>query len=78
MTNRSETPAARRLACSGCGAEFDCYLAGGCWCADESFRLPMPADASDCVCPECLRKMAAEQRSSYGHRDDEAVKQPGR
>jgi len=62
MTNRTETPEPRRLACTGCGAEFSCNLAGGCWCADEAFRLPMPTDASDCLCPDCLRKLAAKQK----------------
>nr|WP_291617289.1 cysteine-rich CWC family protein [Bradyrhizobium sp.] len=66
MTNRSETPGPRRLACSACGTEFSCSLAGGCWCADESFRLPLPADASDCLCPDCLRKLAAQQTPSRG------------
>ncbi|TKW75870.1 MAG: hypothetical protein DI543_22040 [Bradyrhizobium icense] len=63
MKNRTESPSPRRLACSACGNEFSCNLAGGCWCADEAFRLPMPTDASDCLCPECLRKLAAKQTS---------------
>lgn len=55
-------PAPRRLACSRCGAAFDCRLEGGCWCADESFRLPLPTDAAeDCLCPSCLRTLAAAQ-----------------
>jgi hypothetical protein len=33
-----------------------------CWCAEESFRMPMPSDGSDCLCPDCLRKAAAEGR----------------
>jgi Cysteine-rich CWC len=64
MTNRSETLTPRRIACSGCGTEFSCSLSGGCWCADESFRLPLPADATDCLCPDCLRKLAKQQQSS--------------
>jgi hypothetical protein len=60
MTNRLENPAPRRLACPRCGTEFTCALAGPCWCADESFRLPMPDDGEDCLCRDCLRK-AAEQ-----------------
>ena len=47
------------LACAGCGAEFDCSLSGPCWCSDEAFRLPMPLDGGDCLCPDCLRKAAA-------------------
>jgi hypothetical protein len=64
MTNRLEIAASRRLACSGCGAEFGCNPTGNCWCAEESFRLPMPTDASECLCPDCLRKMAAEQQAA--------------
>jgi Cysteine-rich CWC len=64
MTNRIENPAPRRLACSACGTEFSCDLSGDCWCADESFRLPLPADASDCLCPDCLRKLVVQQTSS--------------
>jgi Cysteine-rich CWC len=60
MNSRSadrSTP--RRLACTRCGAGFDCRLDDGCWCADESFRLPMPdAAAEDCLCPACLRAVA--------------------
>jgi hypothetical protein len=52
-------PASRRLTCSGCGAEFTCGLSATCWCADESFRLPMPGDNADCLCPDCLRRAAA-------------------
>jgi hypothetical protein len=57
--------AARRLTCERCGAAFDCGrdMAHGCWCAAESFRLPMPLPReaggfSDCLCPSCLRKVA--------------------
>jgi hypothetical protein len=47
----------RRLACERCGASFDCGLGGGCWCAAELYRLPMPiSQAEDCLCPACLRK----------------------
>jgi hypothetical protein len=58
MTNRLETPASRRLACTGCGTEFSCSLSRQCWCADEAFRMPMPSDGNDCLCPDCLRKAA--------------------
>jgi hypothetical protein len=63
MTNRLEMPPSRRLACSGCGTEFTCSLAGPCWCAEESARLPMPLDGGDCLCRDCLRKMALSARS---------------
>jgi hypothetical protein len=64
MTNRSENPAPRRLACSACGTEFSCELSGACWCAEETAKLPMPADSGDCLCRECLRKMAAAHNAA--------------
>ncbi len=54
----------RRLACERCGAAFGCGDGGrdgGCWCADEAFRLPMPGPGGgDCLCPACLRRVAAD------------------
>jgi hypothetical protein len=69
MTNRLEYPAptSRRLACAGCGAEFSCSLSGPCWCAEETARLPMPADGGDCLCRDCLRKMAQTADRPRGH-----------
>jgi hypothetical protein len=26
---------------------------------EEAYRLPMPSDGGDCLCPDCLRKAAA-------------------
>jgi hypothetical protein len=65
MTDRLENAPSRRLACAGCGNEFGCNLSGPCWCNDETFRLPMPADGGDCLCPDCLRKLAS-QRAGAG------------
>lgn len=68
-------PPMRRIACSQCGAEFGCQNkgpAGSCWCSAEDFRLPVPlpdefAAIADCLCPDCLRNMAAElKRRGYG------------
>ena len=59
MTNRTEIQPSRRLACAGCGTEFGCNLSGTCWCMEEAYRLPMPSDGGDCLCPDCLRKAAA-------------------
>jgi hypothetical protein len=59
MTNRSENQPLRRLACANCGAEFGCNLSGACWCMDQAYRLPMPSDGGDCLCPDCLREAAA-------------------
>ncbi|SHG35877.1 cysteine-rich CWC family protein [Bradyrhizobium erythrophlei] len=60
MTNRSDIPVSRRLACSVCGTEFACNPAGPCWCAEETARLPMPVAGEDCLCRDCLRKMAGQ------------------
>jgi hypothetical protein len=64
MTNRLDITASRRLACPRCGTQFTCSLAGPCWCAEETARLPMPDDGEDCLCRDCLRKAAAEKISS--------------
>jgi len=70
MSGRSaEIPSpVRRLACARCGAAFDCGSGGrdgGCWCADEDVRMPMPgATGGDCLCPECLRAAAAARPAS--------------
>jgi hypothetical protein len=60
MTNRLENLLPRRLACSGCGTEFNCSPAGPCWCGEETARLPMPVAGEDCLCRDCLRKAAAQ------------------
>lgn len=53
----------RQLVCARCGTAFACQLGGGCWCDDETFRLPLPTVAAeDCLCPACLRKAAQEQQ----------------
>jgi hypothetical protein len=63
MTSGStESPAPRRLTCARCGMVFDCRLGGGCWCAEEPYRLPVPATAAeDCLCPACLKAAATAQ-----------------
>jgi hypothetical protein len=51
----------RRIACVRCGAAFECGSGGrdgACWCADESYRLPVPGADQDCLCPQCLRRLA--------------------
>nr|WP_249158354.1 cysteine-rich CWC family protein [Bradyrhizobium jicamae] len=63
MTNRTGSSSARRLACVNCGTEFGCDPQGGCWCAEEDFRVPMPSDGSDCLCPACLRALADQQKT---------------
>jgi hypothetical protein len=50
----------RRIACARCGGGFACNPVGGCWCAKEEYRLPVPlpdefAALGDCVCPACIR-----------------------
>jgi hypothetical protein len=54
-----------RTTCARCGAGFDCSPGGDCWCAAETFRLPMPEAASTmqgCFCPACLRAAALAER----------------
>jgi hypothetical protein len=57
-----EKPAARRKTCARCGIAFGCNP-GGCWCATEPYRLPMPEPgaAEDCICPTCLRAEAVRR-----------------
>lgn len=62
MTNRLENQEPRRIACSACGTELTCSLSATCWCAEEAVRLPMPIASEDCLCRDCLRKMAGETR----------------
>jgi hypothetical protein len=52
----------RRLSCARCGTAFDCGVNGGCWCAAEPYRMPLNAQAvaEDCLCPDCLRRAAAQ------------------
>jgi hypothetical protein len=69
MTNPTEIPAqdmpaTRRLACSRCGAAFECNAGGACWCMDETFRMPMPVEGEDCLCRNCLQKAAADRSTS--------------
>jgi len=63
MKIRTENQPSRRLTCAGCGVEFGCNPTGTCWCMDEAYRLPMPSDGGDCLCPDCLRKAAARASS---------------
>ena len=65
MTNRLEIAAMRRLICEACGTEFSCDPTGACWCFEEPFRMPMPAEGQggnyqDCLCRDCLRKMSKD------------------
>ena len=62
MDTTASKPPTRQLACAQCGAVFGCNLEGGCWCAAEPYRVPLPDSAAqDCLCPDCLRKLAAAQ-----------------
>jgi hypothetical protein len=48
--------------CAQCGVTMTCKPEGGCWCA-ELPRVPMPADATACLCRNCLlAKIAAIQK----------------
>lgn len=55
---KSTAPSPRQLTCASCGVEFACTMDEHCWCAAEPARLPLPSDASDCLCADCLRKSA--------------------
>ena len=59
----------RTLACARCGAGFGCNPVGPCWCGQEAFKLPVPlpgkyAAFGDCLCPGCLREIAAELKDA--------------
>lgn len=58
----------RDLSCAQCGAAFSCTGDAACWCAAEPYRLRMTdIDAQrDCLCPSCLRRLAAAQGGSAG------------
>ena len=66
MADTNETN--RSLTCERCGTPFGCNAGGqpgSCWCSQEAFSLPQPlpeefAQLGDCVCPDCLREVAAE------------------
>jgi Cysteine-rich CWC len=66
--------ATRQWRCERCGTVFGCRNEGDvgeCWCSQESFRLPLPLPEGvgpfeDCLCPTCLREIAAELRAK-GH-----------
>lgn len=69
MSEHAELPPERprRIACARCGASFGCLNdgTGRCWCGREAFSLPVPLPEGfgpwdDCLCPTCLRAVAAE------------------
>jgi hypothetical protein len=78
MTDAADTwdpaLATRQLRCERCGTVFGCRNlgeTGSCWCSMEAFQLPMPLPENagpfeDCLCPTCLRAIAAELQSK-GH-----------
>jgi hypothetical protein len=58
---------ARELQCELCGAQFECGMGGlDCWCANIRLTAENLATlrqlAKDCVCPECLTKLANGNR----------------
>jgi hypothetical protein len=70
---RNLEKADRRLTCERCGQEFGCSRdsIADCWCNAEPYRLPMPSPAeagssANCLCPACLREMAARRRATPG------------
>ena len=57
-TQQLDASGARSIACTRCGARFECRPSGACWCRDETVRLPMPVAGEDCLCQACLRAAA--------------------
>jgi hypothetical protein len=49
--------------CSKCGAAFGCGGLLGCWCRDvkldEAALAALRASYADCLCPACLKAVAA-------------------
>jgi len=64
--------ATRQTRCERCGTDFGCRNLGeegSCWCSREQFKLPIPLPEgvgpySECLCPGCLRAVAAELRDA--------------
>ncbi|MHB1471068.1 MAG: cysteine-rich CWC family protein [Thermoplasmataceae archaeon] len=50
----------RTKTCELCGTEFSCGGLFGCWCdnvkTDSTHKELLSLIASDCVCPECLKR----------------------
>ncbi len=50
-------------ACGRCGRPFGCTQTYGCWCGeiklDDAQRAWLQARYDNCVCPECLKALAA-------------------
>src|SRR3981081_1412614 len=51
---------------SCCGEQFKCKQEAGCWCAtvrlDPAMLAELRARFSDCLCEDCLRKLAESQK----------------
>jgi len=55
--------------CAGCGGVFTCGMAAGlarCWCEDAPPLKAPPHENQSCYCPECLKKLLAEERLTSG------------
>jgi cysteine-rich CWC protein len=56
----------RSLICESCGNEFTCGASlSGCWCAEikltDENRAKLRERFSDCLCQNCLERIASEQ-----------------
>ena len=55
---------AKEKRCSKCGVAFDCGGLFGCWCRDvklsEAQLASLRGRYVDCLCPNCLKTVAAE------------------
>lgn len=55
----------RKLTCESCGSEFSCGASlTGCWCSEiklsDGARAALKTRFRDCLCLECLEKLAAQ------------------
>src|SRR5690606_3410899 len=50
----ANVPNARRVTCARCATPFPCTLDGGCWCAAETYRMPVPVRADRMPVPNTM------------------------
>ncbi len=52
--------------CLRCGEPFSCQQEAGCWCAtmrlDPATLAELRTRFSDCLCEDCLRRLAPNQK----------------
>ena len=59
--------------CARCGDAFRCKQEAGCWCASVHVQRATLAEIrarfADCLCEDCLRKLAAGQKPAAAEAD---------